>query len=81
MKMQEAHIVPLARQAVALLQLADQLLALPVNDVQIVVRQLAPLFFHGALHLFPLTGQLIRVHKISPHLLVCTWDATADTAL
>jgi hypothetical protein len=51
-----------SRESVVFLNFADELLALSVDDVQIIVRKLAPLFFHLAFRLLPLALDLIPVH-------------------
>ena len=50
------------RLAVPLLDLADELLALPGNDVHVVVGELAPLFPNLALELRPVALDRLRVH-------------------
>src|SRR5690606_10862540 len=56
----------LAISAVQLLQLADELLALTVDGVPIVVGQLAPLLQSLALKLTPLPFYAIPVHRRTP---------------
>src|SRR5262245_60463276 len=51
-----------AGDAVALLYLADQLFALALNLIEVVVRQLAPLFAHFAFQLHPLALQRVFIH-------------------
>src|SRR5579862_638152 len=51
---------------VALLNASNELLAAPVDYVQIVIRELSPLFLHLALILFPLSFHLIPVHGLPP---------------
>src|SRR5438477_2834546 len=48
--------------AVPLLKLADQLVPLASNQLQIVIRKFSPLLLHGTLQLFPFPFKLIRVH-------------------
>src|ERR1700732_3896394 len=50
------------RSAVTLLDLPDELLPLSTDDVQIVIRQFAPFFFHLTLVLLPFSFDLIPVH-------------------
>src|SRR5262249_9512083 len=57
--------------SVALLNFADQALAFASNDVDVVVREFAPLLPHSALHLRPLTFCLFPIHKaIASHKFV-----------
>src|SRR5690625_310095 len=53
-------------QAVTLLNLAFELLAVTAGLLDVVIRQLGPLFTHVALHLLPLTFNLVPVHKCLP---------------
>jgi len=55
----------LSFEAVSLLQLTDQLISFPCDDVQIAVRELAPLLFDLALDLLPISFDLIPVHDLS----------------
>src|SRR5215468_9134944 len=55
-----------AREAVLLLDLAHELVALAVDDVELVVRQLAPLFFDLALELLPVAFDAIPIHCETP---------------
>src|SRR5712664_2429455 len=48
--------------AVALLDLADQLVALPRELVELVVGELAPALLERAFHLLPVAGNAIPVH-------------------
>jgi hypothetical protein len=48
--------------AISFLHSPDQLVALPVNDVHVVIGEFAPAFFHTPFYLFPLALQLIGVH-------------------
>src|SRR5690242_4555968 len=50
--------------AVRVLDLADELVALAGDGVEVVVGQLAPLRFHGALRLLPVSCDAIPVHVI-----------------
>src|SRR6185295_18381404 len=54
----------LAGLAVALLNPADQLVALTLDLVEVVVRQLSPLFLDLALHLVPLAVQPGLIHRL-----------------
>src|SRR5580704_2840221 len=54
----------LARDAVSLLNLPDQLIVLPVDYVDVIVGQFAPAFLYRTFHLFPFALQLVRVHLI-----------------
>ena len=49
--------------AVALLDLASELVTAPSDDVQIVVGQFAPLLFDLASQLFPTTLNFVPVHE------------------
>src|SRR5688572_9136273 len=60
------------RDAVLLLDLADQLFALAVDLIEIVVGKLAPLLLDLAFELLPVALNLIPVHAVSP--LVNGWD-------
>jgi hypothetical protein len=59
-----AHLV--LGQAVALLDLAFQLLATAVDRVEIIVRQLAPLFLHPSLDLLPVSFHAVPIHVFAP---------------
>src|SRR5258708_9662690 len=50
--------------AVGVLDLADQLVALAGDLVELIVGQLAPLLFHFALRLLPVACDAIPVHAI-----------------
>src|SRR5687768_7964143 len=54
-----------ARAAVALLDLAHQLVAAAFHLVELVVGELAPLLLHAALHLLPVALDGVPVH-VSP---------------
>src|SRR5262249_20117960 len=56
-----AHLV--AGDAVALLDLALELLAVAGDDIEVVVGQAAPLFLHLALELLPVTFDAVPVHR------------------
>src|SRR5205807_9868033 len=51
--------------AIALLQSTFELVALPIDVSQIIVRQLGPLLFHLALDLFPIPFHLVPIHHTS----------------
>src|SRR4026209_2728539 len=51
--------------AVRVLDLADELVALAGDAVDVVVGELAPLLFHFALHLLPVAFDAIPVHACS----------------
>src|SRR5579885_903172 len=51
--------------AVALLDAPDQLVALAVDESEIIVSELAPLLLHLALHLLPVAGDLVPIHLVS----------------
>src|SRR4051812_9642183 len=53
------------QDAVALLDQADEQLLLPAHVLHIVVRELPPLGFEGALHLMPLPLDLLPIHWFS----------------
>src|SRR3979409_1369375 len=55
----------LLRDSVAFLDLADQLIALPGDHLQVVVGQPSPLFFGLAPGLFPFSFDLIPIHGTS----------------
>src|SRR3954467_2324230 len=61
-----AHLIP--GDAVALLDLAFELVALAADDIEIVIGQLAPLLFNLAFDLFPISFHAIPIH--SPDLLL-----------
>ncbi len=48
--------------AVSFLKLSDQLVALAVNLIQIILRQLTPFFLERTFHLLPLSCDLIPIH-------------------
>ena len=52
------------RNSVALLDLAEQLLALAGNDVQVIVGQLAPLLLDFAFELHPVAFYFVVVHGV-----------------
>src|SRR5262245_66620233 len=52
--------------AVALLQATGELRTLAVDDVHVIVRQLAPLLLDVALELFPVTFDAVPVHCCTP---------------
>lgn len=49
--------------AIALLQLAAELIPFARNGIKIIIGELAPLFFGFALKLFPLTCDLIPCYR------------------
>src|SRR6266545_2405041 len=49
--------------AVLLLNLADQLVILSIDDIDVIIGQFSPTLFHGAFHLFPLALKSIRIHS------------------
>src|SRR6266496_2667470 len=51
---------------VGFLKLAGELIALAVDDVELIVRKLAPLLLHLALELLPIAFHLIPIHLRSP---------------
>src|ERR1700678_4360356 len=51
------------RHPITLLKLADQAFTLAGNYFEIVIGKFSPLLLGCALHLFPFTAELIRVHK------------------
>src|SRR5690606_36171233 len=55
--------------AIGLLERAQQLAAVAIDAVELVVRQQSPLALHFTAHLLPFSGQLILVHGDSPSLL------------
>ena len=50
------------RIAIALLDLAFQLLALAIDDVKVIVSEFAPLLLDLALHLLPVTFYAVPIH-------------------
>src|SRR5262249_60091489 len=56
------------RHAVALLKPAAELRALTLDDVEIVVGQLAPLLLNLAFELFPIAFNSIPIHRVTPVL-------------
>jgi hypothetical protein len=56
------------RHAVALLKPAAELHALTLDDVEIVVGELAPLLLSLAFELFPIAFNSIPIHRVSPVL-------------
>jgi hypothetical protein len=62
-------------EAVALLQLAFELLAAALDHVQVVVGQLAPFFLGGALELLPVSFEPVPIHHCPS---VCCDDALTD---
>src|SRR5262245_823610 len=72
-----------ASHAVALLDLANELITLAFDDVEVVVRQLAPLLLHLAAILLPIALHLVAVHDHPPlaeiwtrHSLRVSWTYT-----
>jgi hypothetical protein len=55
-----------SRHAVALLKPAAELRALTLDDVEIVVGELAPLLLSLAFELFPIAFNSIPIHRASP---------------
>src|SRR3990167_3885232 len=55
-----------AGNALALLQLAQELFTLAINDVKVIVRELAPLFNHLAFELLPVALEGVFVHGLLP---------------
>ncbi|HUA83842.1 MAG TPA: hypothetical protein VMB85_08275 [Bryobacteraceae bacterium] len=53
------------RDTVSFLKLPDQLIALAVNLIEVIVGQLTPLLFHRTFHLFPLSCDLIPIHSLN----------------
>src|SRR5581483_150985 len=51
--------------AVGVLDLADELVTLAADDVEVAVGQLAPLLLHGALRLLPVSCDAIPIHLAS----------------
>src|SRR5437868_15413242 len=51
------------RNAVLLLNLADQLIATPLDHVEVAVSELAPLFLRLPLELFPVPFNAIPIHN------------------
>ena len=68
------HALPVAylliglvtRDAIPLLNLADQLIALPGDDVDVVAESASPVLPHLALELLPVSLHLIPIHARSP---------------
>jgi hypothetical protein len=56
---------PIFLVTIALLDFAFQLIALAIDNVQIIVSELAPLFFDFALGLLPVTFDAVPVHDVS----------------
>src|ERR1700677_4791613 len=54
------------RDAVAFLDRARQLVALPLDAAQIIVREFAPLLLHFAFELLPVALHSVPVHRLSP---------------
>src|SRR6478609_10927757 len=52
--------------AVPLLDLAFQLVTTSIDDVEVVVGEIAPFLFDLALHLFPVSFNAIPIHEIPP---------------
>src|SRR4030095_4071135 len=52
--------------AVPLLDLAVQLVTTSIDDVEVVVGEMAPFLFDLALHLFPVSFNAIPIHEIPP---------------
>jgi hypothetical protein len=57
------------RNAISFLDLAHQKIPFSIDDLQIIVCQLSPFFFHRALELIPFTAYLVPVHEKTPPLL------------
>src|SRR6185437_10163376 len=60
------------RDAVVLLELSNELLAIAVDDIEVVVGDLAPSRLGFALILFPLPFQLVPVHLQPPFRSIST---------
>src|SRR6185295_15473979 len=58
--------------AVRVLDLANQLVAITGDAVQVVVGELAPLLLHFALHLLPVAFDAIPVHSVSFRVVLQT---------
>jgi len=58
--------------AVTLLNLAFELVSATADDVEIVVREFAPLLFDLPLNLLPISFNLVPVHHSSPQLVIAT---------
>jgi hypothetical protein len=56
--------------AVSLLDLAEQLVTLAGDDIDIIVRQLPPLFANLSLELYPIAFDRLLIHDLPPRLLV-----------
>src|SRR5271170_7641118 len=69
----------LLHDSVAFLNLTDPLIATAVNDCQVVVGELSPLFFYVARILLPFSFQLIPVHRIL--LIFKFYETSAGSAL
>src|SRR5579872_189388 len=72
----------LFREPVMLLKFSNELLALAVNHVNVVIRELAPLFLDLAFYLFPFSFNLVPVHDVPPWKVltssVITFTACAE---
>src|ERR1700681_3917213 len=54
------------RNAIAFLDFSFELIALALDLIELVVRELASLLFHFSLHLLPIAFHAIPIHMISP---------------
>jgi hypothetical protein len=54
------------RNAVAVLDFTDQLIAFACGDVEIVVSEFPPLLFDAALDLFPFAFNSVPIHEPTP---------------
>ena len=68
----------LARNSVALLNSADKLIALALNNLPIIVGQFAPLFLGLADELFPISFQLIGVNFGTPFAMLITLEKHSE---
>src|SRR5579863_2132802 len=64
-------------EAVALLELAFELIAAAFDDVEVIVGKFAPFFLGGALELFPIAFDAVPIHR---HLLLCRDDELTTAA-
>src|SRR6516162_669493 len=62
------------RQAIALLELAFELISTPVDDVEVIVSELPPLLFHLAFDLFPVSFHATPIHYLIS-LIGCSGNA------
>src|SRR5205085_9440611 len=70
--------------AVGVLDLADELVALAGDLVELVVGQLAPLLLHLAFGLLPVSCDAVPVHAFVPRLKWmdgCTWSRASRTPM